>query len=56
MNTANDNGASAPRAPKRKAGWIVALAVLSGIAVLVPSFIALGASLFAAGMELFSQR
>ena len=55
MNTTRDEDASAPRATKRKAGWIVALAIVSGIAVLVPSFVALATSVFAAAVALFSQ-
>lgn len=34
-------------ATKRKGGWIVAMAILSGLAVLVPSMIALATSVFA---------
>ncbi len=39
---------------KRKAGWIVALTILCGAAVLVPSLIALSLSLFEAAAKLFS--
>ena len=41
-----------PRASNRKAGWTVALAVLLGAAVIVPSMIALAVSLFAVGAHL----
>lgn len=33
---------------KRKAGWIVALALFCGAAVLIPSMLSLGVSLFEA--------
>jgi hypothetical protein len=43
------------KAEKRwKAGWIVALAVLCGAAVLLPSMISFGISLFEAAVALFS--
>ncbi|HEY0958044.1 MAG TPA: hypothetical protein VGE05_02090 [Novosphingobium sp.] len=35
-------------AKKRKAGWTVALALLAGAAVIVPSMISLAVSVFAA--------
>lgn len=35
-------------AKKRKAGWIVALAVLAGAAVMIPSMTSLAISVFAA--------
>lgn len=41
-------------AKKRKTGWIVALAVLCGAAVIVPSMISLGISLFQAVADLIS--
>jgi len=41
-------------AGKRKAGWIVALAILCGAAVIVPSMISLGISVFQAVVELVS--
>ena len=39
---------------KRKAGWIVALAVLCGAAVIVPSMISLGISVFQVVVDLVS--
>lgn len=39
-------------ARKRKAGWIVALAVLCGAAVIFPSMISLGISVFQAVVDL----
>lgn len=54
MSMADDQELPTPRAKKRRAGLIVALAVLSGIAVLIPSFVALATSLFAAAAELLS--
>jgi len=39
---------------KRKAGWIVGIAVLCGIAVIIPSMVSLGTSLFAAVAALIS--
>ena len=41
-------------ARKRKAGWIVALAVLCGAAVIVPSMISLGISVFQVVVDLVS--
>jgi hypothetical protein len=39
---------------KQKAGWIVALTLLCGAAVLIPSMISLGISLFEAMVALTS--
>lgn len=39
-------------AKKRKVGWIVALALLAGAAVIVPSMISLAISVFAAAAKL----
>jgi len=41
-------------ARKRKAGWIVTMAVLCGAAVIVPSMISLGISVFQVVVDLVS--
>jgi hypothetical protein len=54
MNATENEPVAASRETKRKGGWIVALAVLSGVAVVLPSMIALAISLVAAVIHLFA--